>query len=166
MKKIHCRKKKSLPIKVVSQEHVPSSYKLATGLSYDEAGKALVTAAYLALPREMKTQEDVAGLLQALVELQPQDPIEGMLCAQIVVLSKQGMHQLARAEAEHSHLHHTEIGVNLAVKLLRLMNEAIEALTRYRRKGEQKVVVQHINVNDTGKAIIGDLKVDRGGGSV
>ena len=32
-----------------------------------------------------------------------------------------------------------------------------EALARYRRKGEQKVVVQHVNVNDGGKAIVGNM---------
>jgi hypothetical protein len=31
----------------------------------------------------------------------------------------------------------------------------IETLMKYRRKGEQRVVVQHVNVNDGGKAIVG-----------
>ncbi len=43
------------------------------------------------------------------------------------------------------------------IKLLRLHNETTKAAARYRRKGEQKVVVQHVNVNDGGKAIIGNM---------
>jgi len=50
-----------------------------------------------------------------------------------------------------------------AIKLLRLHNETIEALSRYRRGGEQKVVVQHVNVNNGGQAIVGNVEA-RGGG--
>ena len=38
----------------------------------------------------------------------------------------------------------------------------LEALKRYRTGGEQKVVVQHVNVNKGGQAIVGT--VDRGRG--
>ena len=50
-----------------------------------------------------------------------------------------------------------EFNMKCAITLLRLHNETTEALTRYRRKGEQKVVVQYVNVNDGGKAIFGNL---------
>ena len=50
-----------------------------------------------------------------------------------------------------------EFNMKCAIKLLRLHNETTEALARYRRKGEQKVVVQHVNVNDGGKAIVGNM---------
>jgi hypothetical protein len=50
-----------------------------------------------------------------------------------------------------------EFNMKCAIKLLRLHNETTEALARYRRKGEQKVVVQHVNVNDDGKAIVGNM---------
>jgi hypothetical protein len=45
---------------------------------------------------------------------------------------------------------------------LRLHNETVEALNRHRRKGTQNVVVQHINVSDGGKAVVGG--VFEGGG--
>ena len=38
----------------------------------------------------------------------------------------------------------------------------LESLKRYRTGGEQKVVVQHVNVNEGGQAIVGT--VDRGRG--
>ena len=43
------------------------------------------------------------------------------------------------------------------LSFIRLHNETIETLSRYRRGGEQKVTVQHVNVNDGGKAIIGNV---------
>ena len=39
----------------------------------------------------------------------------------------------------------------------------VDTLTRYRRKGEQKVIVQHANVNDGGKAIVGNFQNGGGG---
>lgn len=47
--------------------------------------------------------------------------------------------------------------MNTATKLIRLHNETIDALCRYRRGGEQRVIVQHIQVNDGGKAVVGGM---------
>lgn len=44
-----------------------------------------------------------------------------------------------------------------ATKLLRLHNETVEAINKYRRGGEQRVVVQHVQVNEGGKAIVGGV---------
>jgi len=44
---------------------------------------------------------------------------------------------------------------NKAIKLLRLHNETIEALNRYRRGGEQKVTVTHAVITD--KAIVNNF---------
>ena len=54
--------------------------------------------------------------------------------------------------------------INRSSKLTRLYNETLEALMRYRRKGEQKVIVQHVNVNDGGRAIVGNFDASGGGG--
>ena len=42
-----------------------------------------------------------------------------------------------------------------AIKLLRLHNETVDTLGRYRRNGEQKVVVQYVNVQNGGQATVG-----------
>ena len=44
---------------------------------------------------------------------------------------------------------------NLAVKLLRTFTMQLEALQRYRGKGQQKVTVEHVHVNAGGQAIVG-----------
>ena len=46
---------------------------------------------------------------------------------------------------------------NLAVKLLRTFTAQVEALQRYRGKGQQKVTVEHVNVNAGGQAIVGTV---------
>ena len=46
--------------------------------------------------------------------------------------------------ASSENVKNSEAQANMAIKLLRRHNETIEALSRYRRGGEQRVVVQHI----------------------
>jgi hypothetical protein len=50
-----------------------------------------------------------------------------------------------------------DLNINRATKLMRLYNETLDCLNRHRRKGEQKVTVQHVNVNNGGQAVIGDV---------
>ena len=46
---------------------------------------------------------------------------------------------------------------NLAVKLLRTFTMQLEALQRYRGKGQQKVTLEHVHVNAGGQAIVGTV---------
>jgi hypothetical protein len=83
----------------------------------------------------------------ALLSMAPQDEIEGMLCSRMLALNNQSMHFLARAAHPEMPPKGLELNINIAVKLMRVQNETLEALNKYRRKGEQRVVVQHVNVN-------------------
>ena len=65
-------------------------------------------------------------------------------------LFSQGMKNLANANSESF----SDFYVKDAVKLLRLHNETIEALNRHRRGGEQRVIVQHVNVEGGGQAVV------------
>jgi hypothetical protein len=56
--------------------------------------------------------------------------------------------------------------IKMATKLLRLENETIEVLTRYRNRGAQKYVVQHVNVEGGGRAIVGAVLPGVGGGMI
>ena len=47
-------------------------------------------------------------------------------------------------------------------KLLRAYTNQMEALRKHRNGGQQTVTVQHVQVNEGGQAIVGN--VDRGGG--
>ena len=51
---------------------------------------------------------------------------------------------------------------NLAVKLLRTFVAQTEALQRYRGKGQQKVVVEHVHVHTGGQAIVGSVNQSGG----
>lgn len=92
-------------------------------------------------------------VIQSLAESGVKDVIEARLVVQMQSLYTQGMSYLANAQMstipERSQFH-----LNAGMKLLRLHNETIEALNRYRRKGEQKLIVQHVNVGDGGQAVV------------
>lgn len=82
-------------------------------------------------------------ILQALHDIGPKDAVEARLALQAGALFANGMSSLGRAEKADM-LGHSEHYTNRAIKLLRLHNETIEALSRYRRDGEQKVTVVHV----------------------
>lgn len=92
----------------------------------------------------------------------PQDEIEGMLVAQLIALQAQAMEFMARSISNQS-APMIDANVNRSNKLLRLHHETLEALIKYRKKGTQTMVVQHVHVNQGGQAIVG--QVQKGGDS-
>lgn len=90
----------------------------------------------------------------ALLAMKPVDEYEGMLCSRLLVLHNQYMNFMARVASDTQTSHGIDLNINRATKLMRLYNETLESLNRYRRKGEQKVTVQHVNVNNGGQAVV------------
>jgi hypothetical protein len=54
--------------------------------------------------------------------------------------------------------------VNRATKLLRTFTAQVETLNKYRTKGQQKVTVEHVQVNAGGQAVVGIVNPKPGGG--
>ncbi len=52
---------------------------------------------------------------------------------------------------------------NALNKLARTFTTQVEALKRYRSKGEQRVIVEHVTVNEGGQAIVGSVETGGGG---
>ncbi len=103
---------------------------------------------------EEKGSETINVSLQALNDQKPKDSIEARLIGQSLALFDAGMRFLERAQGS-TNLKHEDSSINNATKLLRLHNETVACLQKYRNGGEQKVIVQHLNVNDGGRAIVG-----------
>jgi hypothetical protein len=102
-------------------------------------------------------------LIQAFAETKPKDLNEARLCLQASTLYSEGMGFLAKANKEGV-IDHAAFFMKSAIKLLRLHNETLEVMVKYRRGGEQKVVVQHVYVNDGGQAIVGNIETNGGRG--
>jgi len=103
---------------------------------------------------------------QSLPASSPRDELEVMLAAQMAAIHCATM-TFARRLNHVENIPQQDSAERTLNKLARTFTTQMEALKRYRRNdGEQKVVVQHVNVNDGGQAIVGTVeqKKDRGEG--
>jgi len=116
----------------------------------------------LALESEVNVKTENLAIA-SLAEVAPKDGVEGMLAAQMVATHEMAMIMLRRSVAS-KHVPEIESAVNLSTKLTRSFVAQMEALQRYRTKGQQKITVEHQNVTveSGGQAVIGD--VHHGGG--
>ena len=108
------------------------------------------------------TQTESNAVLAAIDGIRPTDEIEAMLAVQMVAAHETEMEMLRRVKQAESTPRLQKFG-SLAVKLLRTYTAQVEAIARLRRGGEQRVIVQHVNVNEGGQAIVG--AVNHPGGS-
>ena len=112
-------------------------------------------------PGKDADEEAINFALAVIAGIEPKDELETMLAMQMVAIHLATMtftRRLAHVETLDQQ-HGSERALN---KLARTFAMQMEALKRYRCGGEQKVVVQHVNVNEGGQAIVGT--VDRGRG--
>jgi hypothetical protein len=100
-------------------------------------------------------------MLAVIAGLEPRDQLEAMLAAQMAAVHAATMTMSRRFDsARNLHQHnHSEKAFN---KLARTFTTQMEALNRYRGKGQQKMTVEHVHVHEGGQAIVGN--VEGGGG--
>jgi hypothetical protein len=100
--------------------------------------------------------------LSILDGIQPQDEIEGMLAVQMIGVHNMAMDCIGKA-TRTEWVNKMSTYTNGATKLLRAFAAQMEALKKYRTGGQQKIVVEHVNVSEGGQAIVG--VVNRGEGA-
>ena len=98
-----------------------------------------------------------------LTGMKPKDSIEAMMITQMIALHEMALLSSERALLTEQPDEFVEQNVNRATKLCRSYASLVESFNKYRTKGQQKITVQHVNVNDGGQAVIGD--VNKGGGN-
>jgi hypothetical protein len=123
----------------------------------------LITQAYRTIFGSEYEQIEKCNLaLAALHGIKPRDELEGMLAVQMVGVHNLSMEFMKRAMLENQTFEGTNMATAKAVKLLRTFAMQLDALNRYRGKGQQKVTVKHVHVNEGGQAIVGNVE---GGGA-
>jgi hypothetical protein len=132
--------------------------------SPDFANQAMRRIGVIMRPKgsALPTQTGFNVALAAIDAIRPADEIEAMLAVQMVATHETAMEMLTRAKQAEMMPTLQECGP-LAVKLLRTYAAQVEALGRLRRGGEQRVIVQHVNVNQGGQAIVGAVSHPGGG---
>jgi hypothetical protein len=106
---------------------------------------------------------DMRGFLPAIVrEIAPRDGIERMLAVQMATTHIALMRQGGRM-ANADQLPQFEAHERAYNKLARTYTAQVEALRKHRNGGKQTVTVQHVNVEDGGQAIVGNVQAGGGG---
>ena len=100
-------------------------------------------------------------MLSVIKGVEPRDQMEALLAAQMAAVHN-SMMTFARRLAQVETIPQQDSASNAFNKLARTFAAQLEALKKYRSTGEQKVTVQHVQVNDGGQAIVGN--VTAGGG--
>ncbi len=121
-------------------EQIMGTLWLPAGLTDEESGKR------------------VAAAIDALKGIKPQDEIEGMLAAQMIATHSAAMHFLQMAMLRDQSSMAVDLYLRHATKLLSLFAKQIETLNRNRGKGQQKVTVEHVQVQSGGQAIVGNIE--------
>lgn len=93
----------------------------------------------------------------------PNDIFEGMLCARLWALHNQAMNYMSRPTNPDASSEAVDLNINRYTKLMRLYNETLDTLNKHRRKGEQKVTVQHVTVSNGGRAVVAGEFTSGGG---
>jgi hypothetical protein len=111
-----------------------------------------------------KPDEDGANFVLSVVKgIKPEDQIEAMLAAQMAAIHCATM-TFARRLAHVENIPQQDSAERILNKLARTFATQVEALKRYRSKGEQTVRVERVTVYEGGQAIVGNVNGSEGGG--
>lgn len=100
--------------------------------------------------------EAVKHICTELKGIAPKDQIEGMLATQMIATHHAALDNFAIA-AESETIDIRVAALSSATKLTRTYAAQMEALNRYRGKGQQKMTVEHVHINSNVQAIIGNV---------
>lgn len=107
-------------------------------------------------------ERDKSYALAIVAEIEPKDGIEAMLASQMAAVHITSMRQ-SRLLAGSETIPQFEAHERAFNKLMRTFATQMEVLRKHRHGGRQTVTVQHVNVEDGGQAIVGNVE-SRGAG--
>jgi hypothetical protein len=100
-------------------------------------------------------------LVAAVSEIKPRDGVERMLAVQMAA-THVALVRAGRWMATADNLAQSQAHTNGFTKLARTYTTQMEALRKHRNGGKQTVTVQHVNVEDGGRAIVGNVQTGEG----
>jgi len=98
-----------------------------------------------------------------LASVRPRDELESMLAVQMLAVHNAAMHAMAMAMLKGQTFEGRKSNMGYATRLLQVFTSQLEALKKHRTGGQQKMIVEHVHVNEGGQAIVGSVNV--GGGA-
>ena len=107
----------------------------------------------------------IARAVELYESLVPADGVEGMLALQMVGTHEAGLECLRRAALANETFEGRDLELKHAHKLMTLFAQQLATLDKHRGKGQQKVTVEHVNVEAGGQAIVGNVETGQSGRS-
>ncbi|MBF0361979.1 MAG: hypothetical protein HQK49_13265 [Oligoflexia bacterium] len=104
-----------------------------------------------------KLASELNAVLVVLSGISPKNELECMLAVQTCITHQLAMESVRRANLPDQTSEGRSINMNRSVKLMNLFLQQTEGLERLKGKINQKIVVEHVTVNDGGKAIVGNI---------
>lgn len=130
----------------------------ATGTNDTDMMVVLLNQSTGALPSNVKENEQWINAAAAMLHgIGPKDELEGMLAAQMVAVHNLSMEVAKRATHPDQTSEGVNFNVNRMAKLMRTFTAQMDALQKYRNKGQQTIQVQHVNVSNGGQAVVGNI---------
>jgi hypothetical protein len=105
--------------------------------------------------KPVKDNSATAFAFAAVDSLGVRDGLEALLAVQMVGVHSLAMKFLATAALKDQTDYGVEASINRANRLLRTFATQVEALKKYRSKGEQHCTVEHVHVHSGGQAVVG-----------
>ena len=107
--------------------------------------------------------EIAAMALDASDTIQASNSLEKMLAHQLAALHHASMRYMGKAALEQDQIHEVRM-VNLSIRSMETFQRGLLTLKSLRSKGEQRITVQHVSVNDGGQAVISQGQPGGAGG--
>jgi hypothetical protein len=124
---------------------------------------ALVTGLANATANKGKMDEAQLNFALSVIKgIEPRDPLEAMLAAQMAATHNAIM-TFARRLNHVDNIPQQDSAERALNKLARTFTTQLEALKKYRSVGDQTVRVEHVTVNEGGQAIVGNVATGGGG---
>jgi len=156
------------PRKVVTADDLEGELKRIGGSQSDQWNNVLGNQAIQSLWTKHSSEETLdkqyGATIAGLVGIGPKDEIEGMIAAQLIAAHNAVMECYRRAMIAEQTLEGRRDNLSQANKLSRTYAALLDALSRHRGKGQQKVTVEHVHVHAGGQAVVGMVET-RGGGA-
>jgi hypothetical protein len=154
-------------VKLPNENKPSSKLKVIGGSDSDEWNHVLVNQTMQTLwvkhSDDDQQQKLVNATISALKGIEPRDELEGMMAAQLVAAHNAAMECYRRAMIGEQTFEGRKENLNQANKLSRTWTTLLDALSKHRGKGQQKVTVEHVHVHAGGQAVVGTVEQPGGG---
>jgi hypothetical protein len=124
-------------------------------------GKTLL-AQIISVQKVWGSEDETEALRLALdtaIAFKPRNPVEALLIPQMAGVHAAAVSALYKAGLQGQPYEIAELYTNRASRLMRLYMQQIEALSKLRgESGQQRIVVERVNVNAGGQAIVGAIR--------